>query len=70
MLTFATKLYAEDPTDGQMKIWAGPLVKAWSFKEAEERLQEDGLGYCWIAGIIFDRGSLSTGVSEVFISLN
>lgn len=32
--------------------WAGPIIKASSWKEAEEYCQNNGLGYCNVIGVI------------------
>ena len=49
-MTFTTTIKAIDPKDGELKTFAGPNVKAISWKLAEKHLQLNELGYCEISG--------------------
>ena len=50
-MTFTTVIRAVDPRDGELKLWAGPLIHASSWHLAEMKLQTEGLGYCKIDGV-------------------
>ncbi len=52
MRIFLTEIQAIDPKDGQMKVWAGPNIEAISKKDAIKRLNDNGLGYCKVIGVL------------------
>lgn len=49
-MKFVTEISAFDPQTGQLCTWAGPDVEAESAEAAAEFCQQNGLGYCRIAG--------------------
>jgi len=52
MNTYVTSIRAIDPNDGQMKSWEGPRVSGITTADAERYLQENGLGYCKVDGVL------------------
>lgn len=50
LIKFTTEITAIDPADGVLKKWQGPHVVASSWKEARKNLDQNGLGYCRVAG--------------------
>ena len=57
-MTFTTIIKAIDPLDEELKTWEGPLIQAISWTMAEQYLQENGLGYCKIHGLLHSYISL------------
>lgn len=49
MKLFTTTIKAIDPSDGELKEWAGPIIEALTWEEAEQYCYEN-LGYCKIDG--------------------
>lgn len=49
MKEFTTIIRAVDSTDGQIKSWSGPRIKAKNWNEAE-RYCKKNLGYCKVDG--------------------
>ena len=50
MEKFVTEILAIDPMDGQMRLWAGPLIEAETIEQAREYCDANGLGYCAVVG--------------------
>ncbi len=50
MKTWLTEIRALDPSDGEIKTWAGPRIPAITFGFAEQYCQNNGLGYCKVIG--------------------
>lgn len=50
MRIWCTEIEAKDPFTGQLKKWCGPDVPGINVADAERYCQENGLGYCKIAG--------------------
>ncbi len=46
--SYVTVVTTITPT-GQIRHWPGPIIKAKSFTEAQEKLEQSGRGYCSIA---------------------
>lgn len=46
---YATEIRAIDPTDGELKTWAGPHVRALTWGMAERWCQAH-MGYCRVVG--------------------
>lgn len=63
---YGTKITALDPITGEMKNWTGPNIPAYSWDSAEKYLQENGLGYCEIDGIVRAEVDEETGEEELF----
>ena len=51
-MKFITQIRAVDPLDGELRTWAGPEINAISWSLAEQYLQNNGLGYCKIVGVL------------------
>lgn len=49
-MMWTTEILAIDPADGQLRLWQGPHVSGSSVEEATEYCQQNGLGYCKVAG--------------------
>jgi hypothetical protein len=48
MPLYITKLKALDPTDGELKEWAGPHIEAISYSHAREICIATGRGYLMV----------------------
>tara|TARA_R110000772_G_scaffold241890_1_gene354249 strand:+ start:881 stop:1087 length:207 start_codon:yes stop_codon:yes gene_type:complete len=51
-MTFTTSIQAIDPKDGELKKWQGQHIEAFNFAHAEWKLQNTGMGYCKVEGIL------------------
>ena len=51
-MKFITQIRAVDPLNGELRTWAGPEINAISWSLAEQYLQNNGLGYCKIVGVL------------------
>ena len=51
-MKYTTKIRAIDPKTGGIKTYAGPIIEAISFKDADNYCQRNGLGYCSVDGIL------------------
>ena len=60
-MLFTTVIQAIDPTDNELKTWQGPTIEALSWSLAEQYLQENGLGYCKVNGVLHAEVDESTG---------
>lgn len=60
-MIFTTELDAIDPTDGQLKTWAGPHIKAVSWKHAEWVCQNTERGYLRVTGMLVSEVDFDTG---------
>lgn len=73
MKHFLTSIMAIDPSDGVLKEWAGEVVKAPSFKLAEEKLNAEGKGYMKVVGELIGYSRWEDGklvVDESHLSRN
>lgn len=51
---YTTEIRAQSPQDGKIKLYAGPHVPGNSFEDAEKYCEENGLGYCWVTGVLIE----------------
>lgn len=49
MKKWSTEIYAMNES-GELCLWAGPIISAPTFQEAQKYCQENELGYCKIIG--------------------
>lgn len=69
-MKFTTNLLAIDPKDGVIKEWVGPTIEAPSFQLAEDKINQDGLGYLSIRGQLIASIDEETGSKINFENLN
>ena len=50
MKPYATEIKAICPKTGELLKWCGCIVYAHSWEEAEQWLQNNGMGYCKVIG--------------------
>lgn len=50
MKHWVTEIKAQDPFTGELKIYGGPNVPGFTYKDAEAYCQMNGLGYCKVIG--------------------
>ena len=50
MTEWTTEIQATDPIDNELKLWQGPNIPGESIEDAIEYCNENGLGYCKVAG--------------------
>lgn len=65
-MVWLTEIEAIDPSDGELKKWAGINVVADTIIKAREYLDKNGFGYCKIIGIL----ELEIEIEDTFIILN
>lgn len=68
-MIFTTIIKALDPLDGELKTWQGPNIEAISWTHAEQYLQQNGLGYCQVDGILHSYKD-EEGTETIIQSLN
>lgn len=69
-MIFTTVIKAIDPLDGELKIWQGPNIEAISWTHAEQYLQENGLGYCKVDGVLHSEVDWDSGQETITQELN
>lgn len=52
MNLYVTEIRAFDPKTNEMKYWGGPNVKGVSESDAQNYIDNNGLGYCKIIGVL------------------
>lgn len=69
-MIFTTVIKAIDPLDGELKMWQGPNIEAISWTLAEQYLQENGLGYCKVDGVLHSEIDWDSGQETIIQELN
>lgn len=72
-MIFTTIIKAIDPRypeDEELKTWQGPNIEAISWTHAEQYLQENGLGYCEVNGILHSYKDEHSGEETIVQGLN
>lgn len=69
-MIFTTVIKAIDPLDQELKMWQGPNIEAISWTHAEQYLQENGLGYCKVDGVLHSIVDWDTGQETIIQELN